>query len=203
MNDDIQIAGRSALRARLSFTWDPQVGASFNGRQNIYFHLLFALETPRAPAFRTRMLHDATSATTRLTGSRHGKESLLITDLAGATAVGAVFRLGAVRRSVSLTAFAGFKTRNAKLSSHSVVGIFERNLEVVAQVSAALRGRPAGASPASAKDVIEPKKVPEDIFNATETGRSPGLSGATGYAGMSKVIVTLPLGGVSKHTVGF
>jgi hypothetical protein len=149
------------------------------------------------------MLHDATSATTGLTGSRHGKESLLVTDLTGATAVSAAFGLRTVRRSVSLTAFASFKTRDAQLRSHSVVGIFERNLEVVAQVGAPLRGRAAGASTATAKDVVEAKKVPEYIFDTTETGRSPGLSGAAGNARVSKVIVTLPLGGIGKDTVGF
>jgi hypothetical protein len=149
------------------------------------------------------MLHDATSTTTGLTGSRYRKESLLITDLARATTVGAVFRLRAVRRAVSLTLFASFKTRDTQLRSHSVVRIFERNLQVVTQIGAALRGRATGASATATKDVVEPKKIPEDIFDAPETRRSPGLSGATGNAGMSKVIVTLPLGGIGKHTVGF
>src|SRR6185369_10670679 len=141
--------------------------------------------------------------TTGLTGSRHGKESLLITDLAGAATVGAVFRLRPVRRSAPLTVFASFKTRDAQLRSHSVEGIFQRDLEIVTKIGAPLRGCAARASAATAKDIVEPKKISEDIFDTTETGRAPCLSAATGNSCMSKVIVTLSLGGISKHTVGF
>src|SRR5258706_13004156 len=137
MDDDIQIPARPPLRARLASALNPQPGPGFHARRNLHFHLLFALETPRAPAFLTRMLHDATSTTTGLTGSRHGKESLLITDLPSATAVGAVFRLRAVCRAVSLTGFAKFKTRDPQLRSHSVVSIFKRNFQVVTQIGAA------------------------------------------------------------------
>src|SRR6185503_9162376 len=136
MDDDIQIACRPALRPRLSFALNPQPGTSFHARRNLHFHLLFALEASNTTAFLTRIFHHATSTTTGLTGSRHGKESLLITDLAGATTVGAVFRLRPVRRSAPLTVFASFKTRDAQLRSHSVEGIFQRNLEIVTQVGA-------------------------------------------------------------------
>src|SRR4030095_1162644 len=165
MDDDIQIAGRPTLRARLSFTLNTQPGTGLHTGRNLNFHLLFALAPPCAPAFLTRMLHDATSTTTGLTGSRYRKESLLITDLARATTVGAVFRLRAVRRAVSLTLFASFKTRDTQLRSHSVVRIFERNLKVITQIGAALRDRATGASATATKDVVETKKIPEDIFD--------------------------------------
>ena len=108
-----------------------------------------------------------------------------------------------VRRAIPCTRFASFQTRNAKLRGHSVVGIFQSDLQVITQICAALRGGATGASATTAKDIVEPKKIPEDVFDTAETGRAPCLAAATGNSCMPKVIVALPLGRISKHTVGF
>jgi hypothetical protein len=203
MNDDVQIAGWAPLSSSLSFTLNTQPRTSFDARGDLNFHLFLALDAPCTTAILTWRLYDAPRSTTRLTGSGYGKESLLIANLAGAAAVGAIFRLGAGRRPVSFTGLASFKSRNPQLRSHSVVGIFQRNLQVITQIGAALGGGTAGASATPAEDIVETEEIAEDVFYPAEAGRTPGLSSAAGNTGMAKVVVTLSLLGVSEYAVSF
>ena len=76
MDNDIQVAGWTALRAGFSFTLNPQPRTSFDARRNLDFHLFLALDATGAPAILTRCLYYATGAATRLAGSRYGEEKV-------------------------------------------------------------------------------------------------------------------------------
>src|SRR5204863_8202545 len=125
--------------AGLSFTLDPQPGACLDSSRDLNFHLLFALNATSAPTVSAGILHHATCAATGLASPGYRKESLLIANLSAAATVAACLRLGARSSAISFTSFASFQTRNTQLGSHAVIGIFERDLEVVTKVSATLR----------------------------------------------------------------
>ena len=117
--------------------------------------------------------------------------------------VGAGFRLRSGRRAVAFAGFAGFQTRDAQLRGHSVAGFFQRDLQVVTKIGAALRCRAARAAATTAKHIAETKQIAEDVFDATEARRAPACAGAAGNSCMTKAVVTLALFGIGQHAVGF
>src|SRR5215213_9485953 len=85
---------------------------------------------------------------------------------------------------------------------HSIGCVFERDLEIVTEIGAALGRRPARAAAAAAKHVAETKQVAENVFDSTKAGRAPRAgAGGTGNSRMTESIVTLPLFPIRQHTV--
>ena len=66
-----------------------------------------------------------------------------------------------------------------------------------------MRARSPRAGAARAKHVAEPKEIAQNVFNVTETGRTPGCTGGAGDSGMAKTIVTLALFSIREHGVSF
>src|SRR6267142_4119275 len=100
MDHYIKVPRRTSLSAGFSFTLNAQTRAGFHSCRDLHFHLLLSLDAASAPAAGAGILYDATGAATGLAGSSNGKKSLLITNLAGAAAVAAVFRLSPSSRAV-------------------------------------------------------------------------------------------------------
>src|SRR5882724_1539968 len=118
MNHHVQIAGRSTLRARLTFALHAQTRAGFDTRWYLHLHLLLAFNATGATTLRTRILHDASGATASLTGARYGKEPLLVAHLTRAGAVAACFRLRPWRSAVAFASFASLQPGNTQLCGH-------------------------------------------------------------------------------------
>ena len=80
--------------------------------------------------------------------------------------------------------------------------LVERDLQVVAQVGAALR---AAAPAPAAEDVAEAEDVAqaaEDVLEAGEDGRVEAAGGGAAEAGVAEAVVHVPLVGVGEHRVG-
>ena len=98
-------------------------------------------------------------------GARHGEESLLISQLAGAAALRAGDRLGAGRCAVAFAGLAGFVAGNLDVGFNTLCRLLELDLEVVAKIRAALRAGAAAAAAESenvaeaAKDVLEAREL--------------------------------------------
>ena len=88
---------------------------------------------------------------------------------------------------------------------HPVCGFFERDLEVVTEIGAALRRCASRATAPATKHISKTKQIAEDVFNSTKTGSAPRARacGATGNSGMTEPVVTLPLLGIREDAVGF
>src|SRR5687767_6435213 len=99
---------------------------------------------------RARILDCPAGAATDVARPGHREEALLITNLARAAASRTTFRLRSCFGAGTLARIAGFQTRNTQLRRHSLGGFFERDLQVVTEIGAALgRRTPATAAPAA------------------------------------------------------
>ena len=136
-------------------------------------------------------------------GARHGEEPLLIAQLTAPLALRARGRLRPFGRAVAAARLALFLPRNLQRHLGALGRFLERDLEVVAQVGAALRAAPAAA--AGAEDVAETEDVAEAAEDVLEPGEDVGVEAAGGraaQAGVAEAVVHVALVGVGEHRVG-
>ena len=88
--------------------------------------------------------------------------------LAAATAGHARYDAGACLRTGPVATFAEIKARQPNLRVHSGGCFLEAQLHVVPEVRAALRAIPAAAASTAAENILETKKVAEDILKLIE-----------------------------------
>jgi hypothetical protein len=138
--------------------------------------LLLAFDASGAAAIAARRLHNPTRASARLTRTSDREETLLVTNLACACAIVAVFRLCSWRRPVALTGLTRFQAGDTEIRGHSMESLFESDLKIVTQVGASLCCRTPPTLASTAKDIAKPKKVAQDIFDATKSRRAPALA---------------------------
>src|SRR4030095_9475621 len=91
---------------------------------------------------------------------------------------------------------------DAKVCGHAFGSTFERDLEIVTKIGAALCCRPARATASAAKHIATTKQVSKDVFDAAKSRRAQRTSaGAARHSRMTEPVVTLPLFGTRQHTV--
>ena len=164
--------------------------------------VLVTLDSPGAVTRLAGILDDAACPATNVTGARHRKEPLLITNLAGAAASRTRFRLRSGFGSRTFTRFARLETRNPELGGHAFRGFFERDLEVVTKIRAALRRTAPCATASTAENITKPKQVAENVFNATKSRRTPVSRARTArHTRMPESVVTPALFGIGQHAV--
>jgi hypothetical protein len=127
------------------------------------------------------------------------EETLLVADLAHPLAGGASTRSRSFGGSGSSTSFTGLLAGDLDLGFQTKGGILETNLEIVAQISAALCCRPPTAS--SSEEISKPKEVSQDIL---ETREYRGIkTNRTADSTMPKPVILGPLLGIAENTIGF
>src|SRR2546421_2905051 len=146
---DVKIAGRTVVRAGLTFVRQAQPRAVVHAGRDIDLQLAVDLPVAFAMADSAAFLDDFARSAALPAGPADGKEALLIDHFATAAASGArrtaAARLGALARAM----LAGFEARRLDLGRHPEDRIFEIDLQVVTQVLATLRSiatPPAGAA---------------------------------------------------------
>src|ERR1043166_3728120 len=206
VDDDVEVARRAALRPRLALAREPQARAGLDPRRIPPLHLLLALDAPRAATLLARVADALARAAATAARPSHGEEALLVAHLPRAPALLAAFGLRAGRGPAALAVLAGFEARDSELRRHPGGGLFERHLQIVAEVCGALRPRAPSARPGtSAEHVAEAEEVAEDVLDAAEPLRAPARRAprARRDSGVAEVVVARALLGVGEDGVGF
>ena len=146
VDDDVEVARRAAGGAVLPLAIEAKPLAGRDPRGNLRGDLALAPDASRAAARLAGFADDLAAPAARRTRARHREEALLVAQLTRALALGAHFRRAARGRAGAPAGLAGFLARNLDGGFGPGKGLFERNLEVVAQVGSALRPAAAAAS---------------------------------------------------------
>src|SRR5579863_9464130 len=102
LDDDVQIARRTAVETGLSFARQLEMRSGLHARRNGDLQFPFATNLTLAPAMGARPAHDLAAASTLRAGTPNLEEALLIDHLAAPVAHGArhqaivLFRAGAL-----------------------------------------------------------------------------------------------------------
>ena len=137
----------------------------------IFGQLALLLDASCTPARGAGRADDRSRAAALPAGPRDGEEALLIAQLAAAVALRACLRLGSRRGAGALARFARFLPRNLNRRLDAFGGFVERDLEVVAQIRAALRAAAAALSAEHLADAEDVAEAAEDVFEAGEDAR--------------------------------
>src|SRR5206468_1834254 len=156
-------------------------------------------DAPGAATRVARLRNGSTGPAALRARGRHREESLLAADLSLPAAQRADDGRAARRRARSAAAFARFLPRNLDRRFGAASGVFERNLEVVAQIGAALRA----TAPAAAEQIAETEDVAEAAENVFEPGKDGRIEAGAGsscgaHASMTESVVQAALFRVSE-----
>src|SRR5208283_2800908 len=189
MQDNIQVTGWPAERARLTQTVETNSGAVLHSRRDIGFDRARAQQAPFAFALREGIGDYTARALAGWAGSSDAKKALLIPDLPSAITRPAIDWRFAGRCAVSAAPVAGLMAAHI----HLLVGAEDRLIEFKVQVFAKI-GSTLGAAPttaALAEHLPETEDVTEDVAKILEDGgiESSRTSAAAAYAGMSEAVI--------------
>src|SRR5262245_11888408 len=171
VDDNVEVAGGTASRSRFALALQAQLLSGGDAFRNLDCDLPLLRDAPGAAAGLARIADDLPGAAALRAGARHGEEPLLEPDLPLPAALRTLARRRAGRRSRSVTRLAVLLPRNLNRRLGPDRRFFEGDLEVVAQIGAALR---TAAAPAAAKEIAEAEDVAEpakDVFEAGEDRR--------------------------------
>src|SRR5436853_2891713 len=201
VDDDIQIAALRAGIAGFAFAGNAQPRAVINAGRHLDFEGLFALDAPFAVTGAAMILDHLARAATGRAGAQDRQERLLITHLAAAAAGRTTDGLRAFRRAASVTYITVFQAGHANLRLDALRRFFEANLDVVAQVSAALRAAPLVAP---AEHIAEAEQVAQDVFKSRKAlAEARDCARHRADASMAEAVVTRPRLGLRYHLIGF
>src|SRR5438046_5086108 len=174
-DDDVEIARRSAVQPPFALTGQANAIVPIDPCGDFYRQRLVPLDTASAAAGRAWFGYDLAAAVTLRAGLLDGKKTLrhahLPLTVAGGAGLGLRSRLGA--RAVAGRAL--LQRGDADLGFGAAGRLFQRQLEVVAQIRAAIHAIAAAPSAARARaaenlaeDVAECIGVPADAFRSAE-----------------------------------
>src|SRR6185312_16377643 len=186
--EDIEIAGRPAARARLALAAQANARAVLDAGWNVDLERLLAPHAALAGADLARLVDDLAGTVAGRAGALDGEEALLGADAAAAVA-----------------GLARDRARHAHRGLGAAVGLLQRDFEIEAQVLAAHVGASAGARPAAAaiehflEDVAEHRAEVEAL--RIEAARPAGAV-ATLEGGGAVAVVGRTLVGILQDVVG-
>ncbi len=200
MDDDVEVAGRSAVHAGLALAGEANAIALVHAGRNLDREGLVALDAPGAAARGAGVGHHLARAVAGRARLLDREEALREAHRARAVAGLACLRLRAGFRAGPAARVAGLHRRDADLGLGAARRLLERDLEVVAQVRAAIDRR--AAARAAAEDVAE--DVAERVGEAAEAGRFPRAHAHVRmHARVPVGVVGAPLVRVGQDLVGF
>src|SRR6516225_1911747 len=166
LDDDIQVPGRAARGPCFALALEAQLLTGCDAGRNLHRDLAFPRHTAGAAARRARPGDDLAVPATLRARLRDREEALLPAYLPVATTHRACGCRGSRSSAGSMAGLALFLTGNLDDRLGPVRRLFEGNLEVVAQIGAALWSPSATA----AKQVAETEHVSEDVGEVAELG---------------------------------
>src|SRR5690606_34604383 len=140
---DVQIARRPAVAAGFAFARQPNAVAVVDARRHLHGQRPDLAHDARARAIGTRLLDTGARAAARGARLLYGEEPLLHADIAVTAACRARDTLRAGCRARAFTRLARDAARDLDLDGVARDGLLERELELVAQVRAAVHLRAA------------------------------------------------------------
>src|SRR6185436_2097567 len=168
VDEDVQIAGRSAVEARLPFAGDAQARPVVDAGRDLHRDLLLFANASRAIARRARILDHFSRAAALRAGAGDGEESLRVPNLSAALAARTRHRLRSLTRARAVAGLARDHTRHGERDVFPEHGLHELELEVVAEVVAARGARASASSAAIAEEIAEAEEVAEDVAEVGE-----------------------------------
>ncbi len=198
--ENIEIAGRAAAHAGLALTGEANARAILNASGNVHFERSLAREAAGAAASGTRRFDYRAATLAGGTGTLDGKETLCMTNAAGARACAALDRFGTRLRAGAGAGLAGHVGRKADLCGLAAIRFVERNFQIIAQIGAALAARAAAAAAHAEQIVEDVGKGRSEI--AAEAVRMRIAGGAI-ESGVPKAIIGCAFLFVLKDVVGF
>lgn len=199
VQDDVEIAGRTAERPRFSERGESDAGAVFNASGNLSVHAALPKDAAFAFALGAGIGDHTAHSLAGGAGAGHAEKSLLIANLP-ASAAGAA---GDGRFAGSGAGAAAFLTSlvspHGDLSGFAENRFFEFQRDVLAQVGAALRA--AAAARGASEQIAEAEEVTEDVTEILKSGRVKARRSHAAHAGMAEAVVRRSLVGVCKDRV--
>src|SRR5579862_3243911 len=194
-----QIAGRTAVRPRLPFLRQTKLRSIVDAGRDVDFQLALPALIAFAVAFLARTANHLASAVALRAGAADRKERLLINHFAAApadrTGYQAVFGLCAF----SVAAGAFVETGDLNIRGKTAHRVFKSNLEIVADIFAALCARAPLAG--AAKHVGEAEHVAQNI---AQVGKSAAVESARrGNALMAEAVISGALLRIAQNAIGF
>src|SRR5262249_54400050 len=132
VDDNIQVARRSATGAGLALSAQAQALSSSDAGRDLHSQLALILDVARPTAGRARRADDRSRPAALPARPRDGEKPLLISQLAAPMTLRAGRRLGARRRAGALARLARLVARNLNRRFDAPCRFVERDLEVVA-----------------------------------------------------------------------
>src|ERR1700733_348938 len=195
--ENIGIARRTAAHPRLALAGQADAGAVLDAGGNVDRQRTLPRHAARAGAFVARVFNRLPAAVTGGAGALDGEEALLRphTPMSAAGLAGRGPRTGA--RAGAGAGFASDRSRHANSRRLAVKRLFKRDLEVIAQVGAALSAR--GLTAASPAHHIA-EQIIEDIGHRR---RKAVAHAALIEGGMTVAVISRALLGVRQMLIGF
>ena len=177
--EHVEIAGRPAARAGLALAGEPDARAVLDAGRDVDLERLLATHATLAGAAAARLVDHLAGAVTGMAGALDGEEALLGAQPPAALAGRALLRLGAGLRAAAVADLAGDGARHAHRGFRAAIGLFQRDLEIEAQVLAARVGASAAAARAAGaehllEDVAEHRAEIEALAALERAARSAG-----------------------------
>src|SRR5271154_388216 len=138
---NVKVAGRPAPHSRLALAGETNAGAVLDAGGNIDRERALPGPAAGAGAFVARIFDRLPAAVTGGAGAFDGEEALLRAHPPMAAAGLAGYRLGAGAGAGAGAGFAGHRSRHSDRGGLAAKRLFERDLEIVAQVRAPLAAR--------------------------------------------------------------
>src|SRR5688572_20826334 len=202
VDDHIQVARLTARPATFALASEPQTLAGGDAGRHANGELPLLDLPARALARGARLGDDTARSAALAAGARDGEETLLVAQLPATVALRAGRRLRPRCRAAARTGVARLLPRDLDSRLGALGRFVEGNLEVVAQVGAALD---TAAPVAAAKDVAKAEDVAEaaeDVLEAGEDVRIEAAGRGTAESGVAVTIIEVPFVGVGQDGVG-
>jgi hypothetical protein len=195
---DIKVSGRSTLLAELPFAGESYAIPRIDARRDLDREGLLLLQAPLAVAVRTGILDNGARTLTVRASLLDREEALLHSHLAGATACGTSFGLGAGLGARAAAVMALHQGRDADLDLLARDRVLQGQREVIAQIRSPMNAPPAATT--SAEDVAE--HVPKDVAEALGASGSATEPARGVHTRMTELVVSRSLLGVAQDLVG-
>src|SRR5215470_15402148 len=166
MQNNIKIARRSAVDARIALLLVAHARAILNSRWHVDLHGALPHLPAFAFAFRARIGDHAPHSAAIRTGARHAEEALLITDLPAPAAGGTSHRTFARSRARSVALLATFIAPDSDFGLFAESCFFKSQIQVRTRVSALLCPVATARTHVDAKEIAD--KVAKDVAEIGE-----------------------------------
>src|SRR5215831_302614 len=118
LQENVKVAGRPAVGARLPFAADTNSRAVVHARRNVHLELPMHLLVPVSAALATRIADDLPRAAARTARAPYGKETLLVQNLTASAASGTRGGAASWLRTSPAAASTGLHLRNLNFRGH-------------------------------------------------------------------------------------